>query len=355
MSKKQKLLKNKAKIKVGENSSSTASKSPSMQPMQPVTNSFFLVRWVESYLSWRKRYKYIQKERQKRKNFIEDWGGALLWAAMVVLLINQYFFQAYKIPSGSMINTLGIGDMLFVNKMIYGPELLPGYFKIPGSVEPQRGEIVIFESPEYRGKGVARELLNRLVYMLTFSLVNLDKNESGVEAVHFLVKRAVGMEGDFIFFTEKTMNIIPAGLDEAMSEKALFSDLKANNNTQYRTINGTDLDRYFNDNFIKSYHYFTQNPLRLSEPYDSIYSNFYPDSNDFLLDKPKTVSVMHSPRFMAMRDHYGFFVQENYLLPLGDNRNNSHDGRSWGTVHQDKVLGRVSLRYWPFSRFGIPK
>lgn len=352
MRKKTKLPKTNNKANTSENrgSSSVTKESGSQR-------SFFLVRWTEAFLSWRKRHKYIQKERQKRKNFIEDWGGALLWAAVVVLLINQYFFQAYKIPSGSMVDTLGIGDMLFVNKCLYGPELLPGYLKMPSKIEPQRGEIIIFESPEYRGKGVARELINRLVYMLTFSLVNLDKNETGGEAVHFLVKRAVGMEGDFIFFTEKEMNIIPAGLDEPFFEKDLFFDLGANNHTLYRNINGTDLDRYYNDNFMQSYHYFTQNPLQLSQSYDLIYNSFYPASaqGNFALDKPKSISMMHSPRFMAMRDHYGFFVQEDYLLPLGDNRNNSHDARSWGAVHQDKVLGRVALRYWPFPRFGFPQ
>ena len=55
-----------------------------------------------------------------------DWLGAFLWAAVVVLLINQYLFQAYRIPSGSMIPTLLIGDNLFVNKVVYGPEVLPG-------------------------------------------------------------------------------------------------------------------------------------------------------------------------------------------------------------------------------------
>ncbi|MDR1898832.1 MAG: S26 family signal peptidase, partial [Treponema sp.] len=76
---------------------------------------------TESYLTRRARIRRIKKEKQRSKNPIVDWIEAFLWAAGVVLLINQYLFQAYQIPSGSMIDTLLIGDRVFVNKIIYGP------------------------------------------------------------------------------------------------------------------------------------------------------------------------------------------------------------------------------------------
>ncbi len=309
-----------------------------------------LVEGVERYLSYRKKKKFIQKTRNKRKNFIEDWGGSLLWAAFVVLLINQYLFQAYQIPSGSMENTLNVRDMLFVNKIVYGPELLPGVAKLPSWNEPERGDVIIFESPEYQQKGVVQEIFNRLVYMLTFSLVNLDRDNEGNIAVHFLVKRAIGSEGDFIQFGQNSMTITPAGCDisSSFSEKKLFSDLGAKNNTTYQY----SVDYYYEYNFIKSYLYFTQNPNLLAQRYDVIYSDeiAYGDQQ-----VPKGVSIVHNPRYMAMRDHYGFYVAKDHLLPLGDNRNNSHDARSWGPVHKDKVLGQVSIRYFPFNRFGIPQ
>lgn len=317
------------------------------------------VRAVSWYLSRRKRKKYIQKVRQKRKNHIEDWGGALLWAACVVLLINQYFFQAYRIPSGSMEKTLEVGDMLFVNKMVYGPELIPGYAKVPGFKEPERGEIIIFESPEYIGKGPIRELFNRLVFMLTLSLANLDKDEDGNEAVHFLVKRAVGMGGDFVSYGENYLKVIPKGLDHSVREKILFKQLGAANNTVYRG----GYDNYSSNLQPLSYRYFSENPLQLRQRYDHIYPTYElientgiyrRDASGELILK-KGSGVNHNPRFMAMKDLHGFHIEEDYILPLGDNRNNSHDGRSWGPVHKDKVLGRVSVRYWPVSAFGTPR
>lgn len=296
----------------------------------------FFVKWTQLYLERRKRKKYIQKIRQKRKNFVEDWGGALLWAACVVLLINQFFFQAYRIPSGSMVDTLNEGDMLFVNKMVYGPELIPGYAKIPSIIKPSRSKVIILESPQYQSKGAVFDLVTRMIYMLTFSLVNLDK-EGGEAAVHFLVKRAIGEEGDFISFGNEQLYIEPKGLGEKVVEGNLFNELQLQNNTQYRDFNSKNQpinDPYYNSTFPYNYHYFTSQPQRIE------------------LEKS---GVIYDARFLAMRDHYGFYVEKDYILPLGDNRNNSLDGRTWGTVHKDKILGRVSIRYWPFNRAGVPK
>ncbi|MCL2602381.1 MAG: S26 family signal peptidase, partial [Treponema sp.] len=88
-----------------ENSSGTASETSSAP-------DFFdrVQQCTEWLLTYRKRKIQAKKEKQRKKNPIFDWLEAFLWAAGVVLLINQYLFQAYQIPSGSMIDTLLIGD-----------------------------------------------------------------------------------------------------------------------------------------------------------------------------------------------------------------------------------------------------
>ena len=78
---------------------------------------------TEAVLTRRKRRHLIIKEKQKAKHPVRDWVETFLWAAGMVLLANQYLLQAYVIPSGSMINSLLIGDRVFVNKLVYGPEL----------------------------------------------------------------------------------------------------------------------------------------------------------------------------------------------------------------------------------------
>ncbi|GHV83513.1 hypothetical protein AGMMS50212_08530 [Spirochaetia bacterium] len=100
---------------------------------------------TENVLTRRAKAQRIKKEKQQKKNPVVDWLEAFIWAVCVVLLINQYLFQAYQIPSGSMINTLLIGDRIFVNKIVYGPELLPGILKIPSPWKPRRNQVIIFE------------------------------------------------------------------------------------------------------------------------------------------------------------------------------------------------------------------
>ncbi|MFA6712503.1 MAG: signal peptidase I [Bacteroidales bacterium] len=72
------------------------------------------VKWA----FWKKEY----KEGEKRNSLL-DWLDAIIFAIIVVTFINIFFFQAYKIPSSSMENSLMTGDYLFVSKLAYGPKL----------------------------------------------------------------------------------------------------------------------------------------------------------------------------------------------------------------------------------------
>ena len=130
---------------------------------------------TEQFLTHRKRRRLRKKEKQKRKNPILDWVDAIFSAVVIVLLINQYLLQAYLIPSQSMIPTLLIGDRIFVNKIIYGPELIPGRIKLPGFRQPKRGEVIIFDNPDYLSPGPVKEILQRIIYMVTLTLVEIGR------------------------------------------------------------------------------------------------------------------------------------------------------------------------------------
>ena len=174
---------------------------------------------TERFLTWRKRRKKLREEKQKKKNPVLDWVEAFLWAAAVVLIINQYLFQAYQIPSGSMIDTLNIKDRIFVNKVIFGPELVPGMWKLPGFKEPERTEVIIFENPTYLSRGPIFDILQRVIYMVTLSFVDIDKDEEGNPKAHFLIKRAVGVEGDRIKMREGEVYMNPGGTTGWIQEK----------------------------------------------------------------------------------------------------------------------------------------
>ncbi|GAC1615464.1 MAG: signal peptidase I [Gemmatimonadaceae bacterium] len=68
-------------------------------------------------------------------------------ALAIFLLIRAFLVEAYRIPSGSMIPSLLIGDWLFVNKLVYGPVIPFTDVHLPGYAEPKRGDVVVFVSP----------------------------------------------------------------------------------------------------------------------------------------------------------------------------------------------------------------
>ena len=96
----------------------------------------------------------------------------------IFLFLRTFFIEAYRIPSGSMIPSLLVGDWLFVNKLVYGPHVPFTSYNLPGYAEPKRGDIVVFESP-YQP--------------------DLPENEDRTPT---LVNRLIGMPGDTLYMRE---------------------------------------------------------------------------------------------------------------------------------------------------------
>jgi len=89
----------------------------------------------------------ISKNKSK-KPWYREYSEALIVAAVLALIIRAFVVQAYKIPSGSMEDTLLIGDHLLVCKFIYGTRIPFTDVSIPGLKDPARGDIIVFEFPE---------------------------------------------------------------------------------------------------------------------------------------------------------------------------------------------------------------
>src|SRR5258708_27790166 len=68
------------------------------------------------------------KNNRKPKSAVREWVESILIALVLAVLIRSYFIQPFKIPSGSMRMTLIEGDHLFVDKWMYGPQVLPPMF-----------------------------------------------------------------------------------------------------------------------------------------------------------------------------------------------------------------------------------
>ncbi|MFP4330610.1 MAG: signal peptidase I [Alkalispirochaetaceae bacterium] len=315
-----------------------------------------LVSRVEALLTWRKARKARKAEKQRQKNVVVDWIEAFIWAAFVVLLVNQYLLQAYQIPSGSMINTLELQDRIFVNKLVYGPELIPGMFKLPGFETPERGEVIIFENPSYIGRGPLFDVLQRVIYMLTLSLVDIDRDERGRPRAHFLIKRAVGYEGDRIRLRYGEVEIRPAGSDRWYSEE----EFKQFTRQEYPVQRLIDRDEYATFSLAGRASALSDAGLGITESEGEAIREVSRMGliDPFFLERSRTATLYQiDPTEERLRRRVnsletGYYVPRARLFPLGDNRDNSRDARYFGSVTKRTVLGRAMFVYWPFSRFG---
>ena len=106
-----------------------------------------------------------QAPEQKKKNVVWDNIKALLLAVFIAFfIIRPFIVQAFKIPSGSMLPTLLIGDHLLVNKFLIGTSVEIPFtnvtlFHMPGLRKPERGDIVVFKYPE----DPSRDFIKRVV------------------------------------------------------------------------------------------------------------------------------------------------------------------------------------------------
>jgi len=332
---------------------------------------------TERFLTWRKRRAQARKARQKRRNPIVDWIDAIASAVVIVLVINQYLLQAYQIPSPSMEPTL-IGDSanprnndrIFVNKLIYGPELIPGMLKMPGFRLPARGDVIIFESPEYISSGPLKDILQRIIYMVTLSLVDIDKDENGQPKHHFLIKRAIGMQGDRLRMREGNVEILPPGEATWMPE----SDMKKALGMSYPSYRSIGADQYpvFKAEGIGRALMLAGLPV--SKDVQDAISKYYAVQTDSSGDVHFQLIALNDEKYVELwqrRTQWslepfnsnaaadwrllqeGYYVPAGRIFPMGDNRDNSRDARYFGTVSLDKVLGKGMFKYWPIYRIGV--
>lgn len=98
---------------------------------------------------------------EKVKSEIREWTESIIIALILALLIRAFIVQAFKIPSGSMIPTFQVGDRIFVNKFIYGARIPFTDIRLPAVKQPERGDIIVFVSPEVPRRDFVKRLIAR--------------------------------------------------------------------------------------------------------------------------------------------------------------------------------------------------
>lgn len=101
----------------------------------------------------------IQSHIKNPKSSVREWVETIVIALLLAIFIRTFFFQAFRIPSGSMRMTLLEGDHLIVNKLYYGAKVPFTSYRLPGLADPRRGDIIVFIYPE----NPKRDFIKRLI------------------------------------------------------------------------------------------------------------------------------------------------------------------------------------------------
>jgi signal peptidase I len=285
----------------------------------------------KKFLFWKK------KERKKPETIgekVTEFFRQLFWAAVAAFFIITFIIQNTRIPTGSMEDTILVGDFVLVNKFIYGsssPKYIPfteteiPYFRLPAFKDPKPKDIVVFEYPGDRDQ--------------------LFASERGVN----YVKRCIGTPGDTV----------------EIRDKVVF-------------VNGKE---FWRPTFIKYYkgrygNFLKPVPAGVAEP--RIFPKGMPWNEDNYgpIVIPRRGSTIPLNKYnveqwrTTIDREYGkrvvdlqggvvtiegipvssYTFKKDYYFMMGDNRDDSLDSRFWGLVARDMVVGEAFIILFSWDR-----
>lgn len=101
----------------------------------------------------------IQTGAKKKKSLVWEYAQAIILAFILAMFIRGFVVAAFKIPSGSMLETLQIGDYILVNKFVYGIKIPFTDQTLIPTGDPDRGDIVVFRYPLDRSKDYIKRII----------------------------------------------------------------------------------------------------------------------------------------------------------------------------------------------------
>jgi len=103
--------------------------------------------WLADILLFARRRKALALSQNKEPLLVE-YSRAFFPVLLAVLVLRAFIFEPFRIPSGSMMPTLLVGDFILVNKFTYGLRLPVSHYKITEGDKPRRGDVVVFRYPQ---------------------------------------------------------------------------------------------------------------------------------------------------------------------------------------------------------------
>ncbi|MDD5031338.1 MAG: signal peptidase I [Rhodoferax sp.] len=214
-----------------------------------------------------------------------DWTAGLFPVIIAVFVLRSFLFEPFKIPSGSMIPTLMIGDLILVNKFHYGLRLPVLNTKITEGTAPQRGDVMVFRYPPRP---------------------SLD-----------YIKRVVGVPGDEVAYLNKRLTI---------NGKALPT---------------RELPEFLEEDSMRYFKQYEEDMGAVKHPLlnDEARPAFIPGADEFAFRDQCRYSV----------EGVVCKVPAGHYFMMGDNRDNSLDSRYWGFVPDQNIVGKAFFVWMNFG------
>ena len=214
-----------------------------------------------------------------------DWTAGLFPVIITVFLLRSFLFEPFKIPSGSMIPTLLVGDLILVNKYHYGIRLPVINTRITEGNKPKTGDVMVFRYPPKP---------------------SLD-----------YIKRVVGVPGDEVAYLNKRLSI------------------------NGKPVSTTAVPEFFDGDAMR---YFKQYEEALGDKPHRLLNDddrpaFVPGVEDF----PFKQNCQYSVEGVVCK------VPEGHYFMMGDNRDNSLDSRYWGFVPDKNIVGKAFFVWMNFG------
>ncbi len=265
-----------------------------------------------------------KKSGKSQKKRFRDSIEGLIFAIIAALLLKTFVVEAFRIPTGSMENTLLVGDFLLVNKFIYGsksPQYLPftdiriPYFQLPPLRYPHRGDVVVFNWPG-------------------------DRDEVRPPEPVDYIKRCIGTPGDTIQVVNRVVYVnsklqpFPPGvkfdtytiLPKGYPNPQIFPE-------------GSDFNE---DNY---------GPIIVPKKSEVIHlsAKNYLKWKIFIEREGHSCDLRGSTVYVDNKPTTEYTVEHNYYFMMGDNRENSLDSRFWGFVPFQNIVGEAMIVYWSWN------
>ncbi len=239
-----------------------------------------------------------------KKSALREYSESVVIAVLIAMVLRAFVVEPFKIPTGSMIPTLAVGDHIFVSKFIYGLRvpLTNSWFAQWGT--PERGHVIVFRYP----LDLSKDYIKRVV-AVAGDRIRIEGREVYVNGS----KLARAAPTEFAYTKEdEDGRPPPGGIQHALA----FAETSRDSNQEYTVI----------------YHPYERapSPLELGAGLKGL------DCAPIEDGSPECT------------------VSDGWLFVMGDNRDNSADSRVWGGVPTEFVKGRALFIWWSRgSRSGI--